>query len=192
MNDRKALLIRDWGDGPERFWFAEVEPDLWLEINREPETVEDLETAKLIANGIDPETGEQRRTRPILAATRWLRMTADDLTIMGVEETEKETEPEIPNIPLPYIPTVEDRLAQDDGIGGIGWLPTPLPAEIGLPDIADVLADNDHDTGWELTDSADQGPQACEIDRYWARYTSDRGHLADYFYINGRWGLGAN
>lgn len=70
--------------------------------------------------------------------------------------------------------------------------PASLPTEIGTPTMIDVLEDNPHGTGWELTEGGDQGEGAHKYDRFWARYRSDEGYIADYFHIAGRWGLGAN
>jgi hypothetical protein len=67
-----------------------------------------------------------------------------------------------------------------------------LPSEIGMPKDQDVAAENPHGTNWEMVESGDQGVQAEPYDRFFARYQSDEGYIADYFYLNGQWGLGAN
>ncbi len=81
---RKAKLVRDWGDGPETFWFAEATDDHWLEVSQEPTTPEDIQRIADIYNGIDPDTGEQRKFRPITATTRYLQMTGDEVEISDI------------------------------------------------------------------------------------------------------------
>ena len=69
---------------------------------------------------------------------------------------------------------------------------TRLPEAIGLPNVEDVKEDNDHGTLWVYVEGGDQGEEAPEIDRFYARYESAEGYRADYFYFGGKWSLGAN
>ncbi len=64
---RKARITRH----DETFWFAEVEADRWIEIDREPESGDEA-TILDLSNGITD--GVQGQTRPMLVATRWFYM----------------------------------------------------------------------------------------------------------------------
>lgn len=68
----------------------------------------------------------------------------------------------------------------------------PLPTHVGTPELATVATDNPHGVGWLPIAWGDQGPEADAIDRYFVRYRSREGYLADYFYFGGQWTLGAN
>jgi len=69
---------------------------------------------------------------------------------------------------------------------------TPLPIRYGRPNIRRVARDNGHGTGWTLIESGDQGPDADDMDRYYARFESAEGYWADYFYTGHGWTLGAS
>ena len=75
---RKARIHRDG----ESFWFAEVEADRWIEIDREPEPG-DEETIMDLSYGI--KDGVQGKTRPMLIATRWFYMYDEPYLITEIE-----------------------------------------------------------------------------------------------------------
>ena len=75
---RKARIHRDG----ENFWFAEVETDRWIGIDREPESG-DEDTILDLANGITD--GVQGRTKPMRVATRYFYMYDEPYLITEIE-----------------------------------------------------------------------------------------------------------
>ena len=75
---RKARITRDGED----FWFAEVDTDRWIEIDREPEP-EDEDTIIGFSKGITD--GVQGKTRPMLIATRYFYMYDEPYLITEIE-----------------------------------------------------------------------------------------------------------
>lgn len=72
---RKACINKD----DETFWFAEVRPDIWIELDREPEAGEESVIHDLVNGIVD---GVQGRTRPMTFATRWFGF-GDEFEIAG-------------------------------------------------------------------------------------------------------------
>ena len=77
---RKARVHRDG----ENFWFAEVDKDRWIEIDREPEPG-DEQTILDLSNGIT--NGVQSKFKPMLVATRWFYMADEPYLISEIGET---------------------------------------------------------------------------------------------------------
>ena len=77
---RKARVQKDG----ENFWFAEVDEDRWIEINREPE-LGDEQTILDLSNGITD--GVRGRTKPMLIATRYFYMYDEPYLISEIGDT---------------------------------------------------------------------------------------------------------
>ena len=77
---RKARVHRDG----ENFWYAEVEADRWIEIDREPEPG-DEQTILDLSNGITD--GVQGKTRPMLIATRYFSFYDEPYLISEIGDT---------------------------------------------------------------------------------------------------------
>ncbi len=83
-------------------------------------------------------------------------------------------------------------------------IPLSEPIALSLADLVasrQVEQDNPHGFDWKLIESGDQGEDADRLDRFYARFESQQGYWADYFYLlgegnvpysSGYWSLGAS
>lgn len=97
--NRRAITLRAWESGPhdwhkckewgcgttERYYWYEVKPNGWLGTTRLVETDEEGAQIEAIALGIDPKTGEQQNSFPMLCTTRYLHHNADDDSLEIIE-----------------------------------------------------------------------------------------------------------
>lgn len=128
-----------------------------------PDMIEGLETA-----WVRPDDGTDRNHRRMVDAV--------DAALAFLRDYEEEA---------------RDFLAEADPLLTAAGC-APIPAEFGLPTLAQVKDDCPHGTGWRLDMSGDQGPNAADVDRYFARFVSAEGWRADYFHFSGRWSIGAS
>ena len=71
----------------EAYWFAEVKPDRWLAVDREPMTGEEDQIHEIYKGDVFQGT----RTKPITFATRWFYIGMDTYKIyLTLEPTGKE------------------------------------------------------------------------------------------------------